>query len=146
MFGRRWRRHVNAPDTGAERGPLRAHAHPPVTKFPVGVKYARVAFDRYQPWLTELGGGSGTFYEAVLCDVSPQPGSYDWSELDTVADQAESVGHELMLKVRVGSCWATGGQVGRPGRQGQDGVRDSDRHGPIRRVPAGLGRALRRGA
>jgi hypothetical protein len=29
-----------------------------------------------------------------------------------VADQAESVGHELMLKVRVGSCWATGGQVG----------------------------------
>ena len=29
-----------------------------------------------------------------------------------MADQAESVGHELMLKVRVGSCWATGGQVG----------------------------------
>jgi hypothetical protein len=101
-----------APPTPVPSVVLSEPTHPPVTKFPVGVKYARVAFDRYQPWLTELGGGSGTFYEAVLCDVSPQPGSYDWSELDTVADQAESVGHELMLKIRVGSCWATGGQVG----------------------------------
>ena len=75
--------------------------------------------------------------------LPPQPGSYDWSELDTVADQAESVGHELMQGA-VGSCWATGGQVGRPGRQGQDGVRDSDRHGPIRRVLR-PGRALRAG-
>jgi hypothetical protein len=102
----------SAPPTPVPSVALPAPAHPPVTKFPVGVKYARVAFDRYQPWLTELGGGSGTFYEAVMCDVMPQAGTYDWSELDTVADQAESVGHELMLKVRVGSCWATGGQVG----------------------------------
>ena len=102
----------SAPPTPVPSVVLPEPTHPPVTKFPVGVKYARVAFDRYQPWLTELGAGSGTFYEAVLCDVSSQPGTYDWSELDTVADQAESVGHELMLKVRVGSCWATGGQVG----------------------------------
>ena len=102
----------SAPPTPVPSVVLPEPAHPPVTKFPVGVKYARVAFDRYQPWLTELGGGSGTFYEAVMCDVMPSPGTYDWSELDTVADQAESVGHELMLKIRVGSCWATGGQVG----------------------------------
>ena len=87
-------------------------AHPPVTRFPLGVKYARVAFERYQPFLDQLGGGSGTFYEAVWCDVEPQEGTRDWSELDQVATQAEAVGHELMLKVRVGSCWATGGQVG----------------------------------
>jgi hypothetical protein len=103
---------TSAPPTPVPSVVLAEPTHPPVTKFPVGVKYARVAFDRYQPWLTEVGGGSGTFYEAVMCDVMPQAGSYDWSELDTVADQAESVGHELMLKVRVGSCWATGGQVG----------------------------------
>ena len=56
--------------------------------------------------------GAGTFYEATWCDVEPTEGTYDWSELDEVADQAKSVGQELMLKVRVGSCWATGGQVG----------------------------------
>ena len=87
-------------------------SHAPVTRFPMGVKYARVAFDRYQPYLNELGGGSGTFYEAVWCDVEPQEGTLDWSELDAVAAQVEGVGQELMLKVRVGSCWATGGQVG----------------------------------
>ena len=52
-------------------------SHAPVTRFPMGVKYARVAFDRYQPYLNELGGGSGTFYEAVWCDVEPQEGTLD---------------------------------------------------------------------
>jgi hypothetical protein len=76
------------------------------------VKYARVAFDTYKPYLTKLGGGSATFYEATWCDVEPTEGTYDWSELDEATAQAESVGQELMLKVRVGSCWATGGQIG----------------------------------
>jgi hypothetical protein len=90
---------------------LPAPGHGPVTEVPLGVKYARVAFPQYQPYLTKLGGGA-TFYEAVWCDIEPSDGTFDWSELDTVADQAASVGQELMLKVRVGSCWATGGQVG----------------------------------
>jgi hypothetical protein len=85
--------------------------HAPVTEVPLGVKYARVAFDSYQPYLDKLGGG-GTFYEAVWCDVEPTEGTRDWSELDEVADQAKAVGQELMLKIRVGSCWATGGQIG----------------------------------
>lgn len=83
----------------------------PVTETPLGVKYARVAFSKYQPYLTQLGGGA-TFYEATWCDVEPKEGTYDWSELDQVTDQAKAVGQELMFKVRVGSCWATGGQIG----------------------------------
>jgi hypothetical protein len=90
---------------------LPASGHAPVTDVPLGVKYARVAFDSYQAYLDRLGGGS-TFYEAVWCDVEPVEGTRDWSELDEVADQAAAVGQELMLKVRVGSCWATGGQIG----------------------------------
>jgi hypothetical protein len=101
-----------APATSPPSVVLTEPAHEPVTRFPVGVKYARVAFDTYKPYLTTLGGGSGTFYEAVWCDIEPNEGTYDWSELDEVVAQAESVGQELMLKVRVGSCWATGGQIG----------------------------------
>jgi hypothetical protein len=83
----------------------------PVTDTPLGVKYARVAFPSYQAYLNQLGGGA-TFYEATWCDIEPKEGTFDWSELDQVADQAKSVGQELMLKIRVGSCWATGGQIG----------------------------------
>jgi hypothetical protein len=101
-----------APATSPPSVVLTEPAQQPVTRFPVGVKYARVAFDTYKPYLTKLGGGSGTFYEATWCDVEPTEGTYDWSELDEVTAQAESVGQELMLKVRVGSCWATGGQIG----------------------------------
>jgi hypothetical protein len=102
----------DAPETPPPSVVLTQPPRAAVTRFPVGVKYARVAFDTYKPYLTQLGGGSGTFYEAVWCDVEPTEGTFDWSELDEVAAQAESVGQELMLKVRVGSCWATGGQIG----------------------------------
>ena len=90
-----------APATSPPSVVITEPAQPPVTRFPVGVKYARVAFDTYKPYLTKLGGGSGTFYEATWCDVEPTEGTYDWSELDEVTAQAESVGQELMLKVRV---------------------------------------------
>jgi hypothetical protein len=102
----------SAPETPVPSIVVTDPPHPPVTRFPMGVKYARVAFDRYQPYLDELGGGSGTFYEAVWCDVEPTEGTRDWSELDAVASQVEAVGQELMIKIRVGSCWNTGGQVG----------------------------------
>jgi len=93
-----------APATSPPSVVVTEPAQQPVTRFPVGVKYARVAFDTYKPYLTKLGGGSGTFYEATWCDIEPTEGTYDWSELDEVTAQAESVGPELMLKVRVGSC------------------------------------------
>jgi len=83
----------------------------PVTGTPLGVKYARVAYDQYKSYLGQLGSVA-TFYEAVWCDTEKTEGKYDWSELDEVAAQAKAFGQELMLKVRVGSCWATGGQVG----------------------------------
>ena len=36
-------------------------------------------------------------------------GSPDWSTLDRVAQRTQQVGVTLMLKLRVGRCWATGG-------------------------------------
>ena len=105
---RLWR----ARDVAAQRRPHGARAaagHPLPRRREVRAGRLRHATS---PTSTKLGGGSGTFYEATWCDVEPTEGTYDWSELDEVTAQAESVGQELMLKVRVGSCWATGGQIG----------------------------------
>lgn len=61
----------------------------------------------YHDWLRGLGGGD-TFYELVWCDVEPAPGLRDWSRIDEVVDGAVAVGFEMNLKIRIGSCWATG--------------------------------------
>ncbi len=59
-------------------------------------------------YLQSLGGGV-TFYEVAWCDVEKQPGLLDWSNPDTVINQAQSVGFTTMIKIRVGQCnWITG--------------------------------------
>jgi hypothetical protein len=79
----------------------------------LGVKYALVAVDKYAAYLERLRG-TPTFHEAVWCDVERQQGARDWSELDRAMAVALQYDIDLMLKIRVGSCWATGGQIGTP--------------------------------
>src|SRR5206468_8589508 len=57
-----------------------------------------------------LGGGD-TFYELVWCDVEPAPGLRNWSRIDEVVGGAAAVGFEMNLKIRIGSCWATGSRL-----------------------------------
>lgn len=73
---------------------------------PLGAKYDWSRFDIVSPYLKNLSGSS-TFYELVWCDIEPTEGKQDWATMDAVARKAKTVGAQLMIKIRVGSCWAT---------------------------------------
>ena len=55
--------------------------------------------------------GTVTFDELVWCDVEPSKGTFSWRSQDKVAQNAQALGVHLLLKIRVGVCWATGGQA-----------------------------------
>jgi len=74
---------------------------------PLGVKWDGSRFTQFEPYLSTLRGGS-TFYELVWCDVERTQGHQDWSTADKIATRSRQVGITLMVKLRVGSCWATG--------------------------------------
>lgn len=76
---------------------------------PLGAKWDWGRFESFEPYLERLGGGS-TFYELVWCQVEETPGSRDWATLDRIAKRAEGTDVQLMLKIRVGQCWATGSE------------------------------------
>ncbi len=78
----------------------------------LGAKWDWGRADRFTPYLRRVPGGGATFYELVWCDVEPEPGRLDWSRVDQVARATRRLGYSLYLKLRVGSCWATGGQAG----------------------------------
>ncbi|MGL4744650.1 MAG: hypothetical protein ACRCXL_09740, partial [Dermatophilaceae bacterium] len=73
----------------------------------MGAKWDWGRFDSFEPYVKRLAGGS-TFYEMVWCQVEETRGNRDWATLDRIAAQAKESGVELMLKIRVGQCWATG--------------------------------------
>lgn len=80
-----------------------------------GVKYDRfrelAASDAY---LRSLPRGV-TWYEVERCVVEPRPGEYDWRTVDGAVAETDALGWELVLKIRTGSCWATGATVGSEG-------------------------------
>jgi hypothetical protein len=78
---------------------------------PIGLKWDWSTLDRYLPFVKDLAGGA-TFYEFEWCRVEPQQGQLDWNVLDQVVRSSQRLGYEMMLKIRVGSCWATGGRRG----------------------------------
>src|SRR5262245_56239815 len=85
---------------------------------PIGVIWDYTKQDDFRPYLERLRGGA-TWYELEWCQVQPeQNGPIDWSRADKNVARAASVGIETLLRVRVGSCWATGGQRFDPGRGG----------------------------
>lgn len=77
---------------------------------PTGAKYDWGQFDTYRDYAAGLKGAS-TFYELVWCQMEPTRGQVDWRTLDRIVSQATEVGVDLMLKIRVGSCWATQGSA-----------------------------------
>lgn len=74
---------------------------------PVGAKWDWGRYDAFEPYVRKLAGGS-TFYELVWCQVEPKEGRRSWSTVDRIQERAQRAGVELMLKIRVGQCWATG--------------------------------------
>ncbi|MGL5865006.1 MAG: hypothetical protein ACRCYX_03920 [Dermatophilaceae bacterium] len=96
----------------------RASAAPPVSPTatgsapvggvgPVGAKWDWGRFTSFEPYVTRLSGGS-TFYELVWCQVEERRGERNWRTIDRIVRQADKAGVDLMLKIRVGQCWATG--------------------------------------
>lgn len=77
---------------------------------PLGAKWDWGRYDQFQPYLTSLKGGY-TYYEVVWCQVEPTQGHPDWSGLDRIATRSRDLGIHLLLKLRVGRCWATGGEA-----------------------------------
>ncbi|MDF2093736.1 hypothetical protein P0Y31_15405 [Knoellia sp. 3-2P3] len=76
----------------------------------LGAKWDWGRYTEFQPYLRTLAGGR-TYYEVVWCDVERDQGRPDWSSLDRIAERSRTVGVTLMLKLRVGTCWATGGSA-----------------------------------
>ncbi|KRE58807.1 hypothetical protein [Phycicoccus sp. Soil748] len=77
---------------------------------PMGAKWDWGRFTEFGPFLKSVSGGT-TYYEVVWCDVEKKQGSPDWSSLDRIATRSREIGTTLMLKLRVGRCWATSGDA-----------------------------------
>lgn len=78
---------------------------------PLGMKWDWPRVDAYGPYLRSLSG-SATFYQFAWCEIEPKPGQRNWSSVDAVVRASNKLGYPLFLKLRVGSCWATGGRGG----------------------------------
>ncbi|MEV6985041.1 hypothetical protein AB0M95_27805 [Sphaerisporangium sp. NPDC051017] len=93
-------------------GTTPVHRQPP--EQPFGLKW-----DGYQHPPTphdaviEAYGGGGTFHEIVWCAVEPRRGERNWWLDDRVVSDLLAYGYRVMLRIRVGSCWASG----RPGAE-----------------------------
>jgi len=107
----------------------------------LGLKWDWARVDRFTSYLRRLPAGA-TFYELVWCDVEPRQGQRDWSRADHVVRSARQLGYAVYLKLRVGSCWATGGQGGH--RRGAKGKTASAMPADLRVYQAWVQAAVRR--
>ena len=76
---------------------------------PLGAKWDMSRVTDFDSYLETLRGTT-TFTELVWCDVEPQQGQRNWRQPDLVAKAAQRHGITLDIKIRVGACWATGGE------------------------------------
>lgn len=90
---------------------VRPRAVPAGAINPLGLKFDLQRVDRFETYLSQVAGGA-TFHELVWCDVEPTPGALDWDRPDQALRLSSGLGYRLYLKIRVGSCWATGGRIG----------------------------------
>lgn len=77
---------------------------------PLGAKWDWSRYTEFEPFLKTMAGGH-TYYEVVWCDLEETQGRPDWTVLDRVVERSSRVGVTMMLKLRVGRCWATGGDA-----------------------------------
>jgi hypothetical protein len=78
---------------------------------PLGAKWDWPRAGLYQTYLQQVTG-TRTFYEMVWCDqqlAADKP--VDWTTTDRVVQESNALGITMMLKIRVGLCWATGGKA-----------------------------------
>jgi hypothetical protein len=103
----------DTPPPGGQAQPSEPYTGPALQAkpIPLGAKWDWSRFDSFTPYLKSLPGGA-TFYELVWCNVEPRAGQRDWSDVDRVVSSTRRLGYQLYLKIRVGSCWATGGRGG----------------------------------
>jgi hypothetical protein len=78
---------------------------------PLGAKWDWPRVNTYGPYLRLLSGGA-TWQEAVWCQLEPRPGVWQWTALDDIVASSQRLGFQLDIKLRTGSCWATGGKGG----------------------------------
>ena len=91
---------------------------PAVEGLPVGVIWDYAKQEEFRPFLEQLSGGA-TWYELEWCQVQPDPAQpINWDRADKNIGRATSVGITPMIRIRVGSCWATGGEKIDAGRGG----------------------------
>ncbi|TMQ91781.1 hypothetical protein ETD83_29315 [Actinomadura soli] len=75
---------------------------------PFGVKWNGYAYPpRYGPVIDSYRGG-GTFHDITWCGVERARGRQRWQAEDKVVDDALRRGYELLVRIRIGSCWASG--------------------------------------
>src|SRR6476660_2968354 len=77
---------------------------------PLGAHWDKSRVTSFASYLESVRG-SATFHEVVWCKLEPTQGKRDWRTVDEVADAAQQHGITLALKIRVGSCCATGGNA-----------------------------------
>ena len=84
---------------------------PPESSSPLGAKWDWPRAGLYQSYLQQITG-TRTFYEMVWCDLqSAADKPVDWTKTDEIVQQSNALGITMMLKIRVGLCWATGGKA-----------------------------------
>lgn len=74
---------------------------------PLGLKWSWKNFATFRQQVISVAGGT-TFYEVDWCEIEPTRGTVDYGDTDEIVEAAHRLGYDLYLKLRVGSCWATG--------------------------------------
>ncbi|MGB0100789.1 MAG: hypothetical protein WBP61_10965 [Nocardioides sp.] len=92
----------SSPVPGAT-GPVTPQAAP--GSGPLGLKWSWGQPETFDFVASAAGGW--TFLEVEWCHVQPDPGTFDWTRVDSVVREARALGYETMLKLRTGQCWAT---------------------------------------
>lgn len=83
---------------------------PVPASLPAGHHVLGLKWNWSQPATLDYAAGTGsglTFAEVEWCSVEPVQGARDWSRTDQIVRDSQQLGHEVMLKLRTGQCWAT---------------------------------------
>ncbi|WP_433527949.1 hypothetical protein ACQPYA_16375 [Micromonospora sp. CA-263727] len=99
---------ARTPPTGSAAPPVSSAPPAAGTGNPFGAHWDWSRYDQFRPYLRQLGG-SATYHELSWCHVERVAGRPDWSPVDRIARRTRDLGITLNLKIRIGTCWATGG-------------------------------------
>ncbi len=73
---------------------------------PIGFHWDQSKADAWTPFLSTVPGTS-TYFEFQWCSVEPTQGQRRWGPVDKAVGYAVSMHITMVLKIRVGSCWAS---------------------------------------